>query len=266
MDNQQNQADGLMPGDDVRVQNAGSTTGSTGLGNEALATGVAADAPRKAGSARGARNTASSPSADDSSANKPGTPQAGRDENAGSEQPENLVDSALQSGKKWIEDSGLLGSVNQLPQTLKDFGSRTAARVSDLSTTQKVVGGALLAMGLGWLATRKSNPSKSKSAGAKTGSGYGRANSGYKQQTPNSFASRRPGVGPLGRPDNDSPFSNTNSGRYGNGGIFSGGASEQASTRTASRYGDHGNAATGDHNSRTSESSYRKSNNFGGNE
>lgn len=266
MDNQQNQAGSPMPGDDVRIQNAGTTTGSTGLGNDAFATNAAAGSPRKAGSARGGAQSA----ANSSATNAQDTPQPGR-EGTDDQQSGNVIDTALQSGKKWIEDSGILNSVNQLPQSLKDLGSRAATRVNDLSTTQKVVGGALLAVGLGWLATRGGKASKSKAASAQPRAEYGRSNSGYGQQTPNSFGSRRPGVGPLGRPDNDSLYGKSNSsGRYGNGGVFSGGASEQASTRSASRYGDHGtsygNAATGDRDSRTSGSSYRKGNNFGGNE
>lgn len=264
MNNQQDQVGSPMPGDDVRVQNAGSTTGSTGLGNDAYAMGAAAGTPRKTGSTRGeAQNAAHS-----KATNTQGPPQADRKDTEG-QQPGTTIDAVLQSGKKWIEDSGILNIANQLPQTLKDLGSRAATRVSDLSTTQKVVGGALLAVGLGWLATRGGKPSKKgKATSAKPRAEHGRSNSGYSQHTPNSFGSRRPGVGPLGRPDNDSPssYSNANSGRYG-----SDGASQGASIRSASRYADHGTgygkAATGDRDSRTSESSYyRKGNNFGGNE
>lgn len=63
-----------------------------------------------------------------------------------------LLDTALDSGKKWIENSGLFNGVNQLPQDLKGFGSRALNRVNSLSTTQKMVDSAILAAGIGWLA------------------------------------------------------------------------------------------------------------------
>lgn len=236
-----------MPGDDVRTQNAGSTTSNPGLGNNDSATGTSAGVGRKAGPARGARSKASAPATDNdfSAIGDYSTPPAGRDENAGSPQPATLADTALQSGKKWIEDSGLLDRVNELPQALKDFGTRTAARVNNLSTTQKVVGGAILAVGLGWLATRKGKSAKGSHSGAKSSSVYGRSTGGgYRQPTPNSFDSRRPGPGPLGRPNRDTfsegktPASADNSSRrYSSGGIFSGGASQDSSTRSASRFG-----------------------------
>ena len=51
----------------------------------------------------------------------------------------------------WIE------GVNQLPQQVKEWGSKAAEQVSSLSTTQKVVGGALLLGGIGWLSWRAKN-------------------------------------------------------------------------------------------------------------
>lgn len=75
-----------------------------------------------------------------------------------------LLDTALNSGKKWIEDSGALNNVNQLPQSLKDLGTRALGKVNGLSTTQKAVGGALLASGIAWLATRKGKSDGSESS------------------------------------------------------------------------------------------------------
>ena len=57
----------------------------------------------------------------------------------------NLLDTAVQAGKKWLDDSGVLNSANQLPQAAKDWGSKALDRVSGLSTTQKVVGRGLTA-------------------------------------------------------------------------------------------------------------------------
>jgi len=158
----------------------------------------------------------------------------------------NLLDTALNSGKKWIEDSGVLDKANQLPQSLKDLGNRAVARVSDLTTTQKVVGGALLAVGLGWLATRKgkdgNSPYNYGNSRSNDGS-YGRRSYGY--QAPDaSSAARRPVAG-SGRPDSGSAYGNGGN-RYGSAGIFSGGKDD--ATGTAS-------APAGDYGSRTSESS-----------
>lgn len=51
----------------------------------------------------------------------------------------------------WIE------GVNHLPQQVKEWGSKAAEQVNSLSTTQKVVGGALLLGGIGWLSWRAKN-------------------------------------------------------------------------------------------------------------
>ncbi len=128
-----------------------------------------------------------------------------------------FLDTALNSGKKWIEDSGVLNSANQLPQGLKDLGNRALARVNNLSTTQKVVGGTILAVGLGWLATRKGGKSSSESSpynyGRQRDAGsYGRRSYGY--QAPDASTSRRPAVGTTGRADSGSPYANGGS-RFG---------------------------------------------------
>ena len=127
-----------------------------------------------------------------------------------------LLDTAVQSGKKWIEDSGVLNSVNQLPQALKDFGNRAAARVGDLSTTQKVVGGALLAVGLGWLATRGKGKSDKQSApynyGRAKSESYGRQSYGY--QAPDASTSRRTASSTTSRADSGSAYGSGS--RYGN--------------------------------------------------
>lgn len=63
--------------------------------------------------------------------------------------------------KSWLNQDELLKGVNQLPQSLKDLGSKAADQFNSLSTRQKVVGGALLVSGLSWLALRSK---KSKSS------------------------------------------------------------------------------------------------------
>ena len=146
-----------------------------------------------------------------------------------------FLDTALQSGKKWIEDSRVLNSVNQLPQSLKDLGNRAVARVGDLSTTQKVVGGTLLAVGLGWLATRKSRTEGGRApynyGPGNTGS-YGRKKMGY--QTPD--ATNRPATSPT---DSGSP--------YGSGSRF-------GSTSYDTNGPSFGASATTDHGARTPDS------------
>jgi len=53
--------------------------------------------------------------------------------------------------------SGLSGMTNKLTDKLQQFGSSTAEKVGGLSTTQKVVGGSLLALGAGWVAMNSMN-------------------------------------------------------------------------------------------------------------
>lgn len=61
------------------------------------------------------------------------------------------------------QNNNLLGNVtswaknvdfNQLSEPVKQFGNKVTSRVGNLSTTQKVVGGALLAGGLYYLNNR----------------------------------------------------------------------------------------------------------------
>ncbi|MBO3272779.1 hypothetical protein [Hymenobacter defluvii] len=58
---------------------------------------------------------------------------------------------APRSRNSWIE------GVNQLPQQVKEWSNKAVDQVSSLSTTQKVVGGALLLGGIGWLSWRAQN-------------------------------------------------------------------------------------------------------------
>ena len=63
------------------------------------------------------------------------------------------LDTALESSKKWLNDSGILDQATKLPQTAKDLGSKAWERVNGLTTTQKAVGVGLLAAGVALLAT-----------------------------------------------------------------------------------------------------------------
>ena len=176
------------------------------------------------GAAASPRKTAATPSAQGSvptpDAQHQPTANAG-DNRQGEGQQTNakegtLLDTALNSGKKWIEDSGVLNNVNQLPQSLKDLGNRALDRVNGLSTTQKVVGGAILAGGIAWLATRKGKAESSESSSYNYGrqrdaGSYGRRSYGY--QAPDASTSRTP-ADTTGRADSGSAYANSGS-RFG---------------------------------------------------
>lgn len=252
MDNQQDQVGSPMPGDDVRVQNAGTSTGSTGLGNNATVSGAGA---RKSGSARGEAQGASETQATDQNN------QQGGDQGQGDGQTaDKLLNTVIESGRKWIEDSGVLNSVNQLPQNVKDWGNRAVSRVGDLTTTQKIVGGALLAVGIGLLATRKGKAGKAEKSGSRYGrqsGSYGR--SGY--QSTDALGSRRSSYGSSS--DSGSAYGNSGnssgSSGYGSGSSYRSGSSSGAGAgSSASGTSTSSNTSSGgDFSPRTSESSYR---------
>ncbi|MBO2008451.1 hypothetical protein [Hymenobacter negativus] len=264
MDNPQNQP-GPMPGDDIRVQNAGTNTGSTGLGNDATVSGATS---RKGTSARGAQQASGATDAQANSQADQAT-AGGQPESNTNSQEGTLLDTALNSGKQWIEDSGVLNSVNQLPQSIKDLGNRALDKVNGLSTTQKVVGGAILAAGIGWLATRKGKSSSSSSESSPYNYGrqrdagsYGRRSYGY--QAPDASTSRRPEAG-SGRSDSGAPYGNGGS-RYGSSASYGTDASSAKSSagntgiksgsgRSDSSYG--GASASTDHGAQHSSNSFR---------
>ncbi|MDB5236235.1 MAG: hypothetical protein JWR44_3228 [Hymenobacter sp.] len=256
MDNQENQT-GPMPGDDVRTPNAGNTTGSSGVGNNATGAAAARKAGGASGQARGGAQAGGQGSSDT-------TASAGSDRQGEGEQTNGqegkFLDTALQSGKKWIEDSGVLNSVNGLPQNVKEWGTRAISRVGDLTTTQKIVGGALLAAGIGYLATRKGKSSSAGSSsadyGRQSGGSYGRRNYGY--QSPDASTSRGTTSGASSRSDSGSPYGNSGSRYGGSGSNYGSGSSYNSGASAGANQGTSG----GDHGSRTSESSYRKNDDF----
>ena len=256
MDNQQDQSGTPnLTNAGRNPQNQPTTPGTprpTASSSDSTASGAAASS-RKSAPMPNAQN--SLPTSGSTTQNPTGQAYNGADHQGEGQQTNaqegNLLDTALQSGKKWIEDSGMLNGVNQLPQTLKDFGNRAVARVSDLSTTQKVVGGTLLAVGLGWLATRKGKSSNSSSP-----YNYGRANSGnfgrekYGYQAPDASTSSRTASGTSSRSDSGAAYGG-NASRYGSTGGQSGsGAGFGASATT-----DHG-AQEAKGNIRTPQSNF----------
>ena len=90
----------------------------------------------------------------------------------------NVLDAAMQTGKKWLADSSVLNSATQLPQAAKEWGTKAMGRVSSMSTTQKVVGGALLLAGVAFLSTRGKSKSSDDDA---TNYRSGDKSSGYRQ-------------------------------------------------------------------------------------
>lgn len=274
MDNQQDQFGAANPNNTGRTnQNPATTPGVAGASRSGASNAADNTASGSAPASRKPTNTpdAQNPSGalNQSNANADSNRQ-GEGQQA-NDNDDNPLNSALQGGKKWIENSGVLNGMNHLPQNIKNFSNRAVARVSDLSTTQKVVGGAILVVGLGWLATRKSKSSDSSSSynyGRQRDAGsYGRRNTGY--QTPDASTSRRPAGSTSDRTDSGSPYGNSGS-SYASGasasqtqgsntGIRSGsGRSDSGTGFGASANTDHG-AQTPEGNSRSKNDDFRNS-------
>ncbi|MCR5889524.1 PA2169 family four-helix-bundle protein [Hymenobacter sp. J193] len=80
-------------------------------------------------------------------------------------QPDNGL---LDQAQNWFRQGSLGQTLGQVPSSLKNAGTKGVASFNKLSTTQKVVGGALLALGVGYLATRKSSSGPKKAGPATT--------------------------------------------------------------------------------------------------
>ena len=260
MDNQQDQF-GTSDAADQTSQNPSAT-----------ASGASASS-RKSAANPSAQSTSATPDASSQTTANAGADRQGEGQQT-NDQEGTLLDTALNSGKKWIEDSGVLNNVNQLPQSVKDWGSRTLSRVNELSTTQKVVGGAILAAGLGWLALRKGKSAGSSSSDSAsynygkqrdTGS-YGRRSYGY--QASDASTSRKSASGASSRADSGSPYGNSGSRYGGSGSSYASGADSadrgQSASSSSGILGGSGRSETStgasaftDHGARTSESSHR---------
>lgn len=80
-----------------------------------------------------------------------------------------------QQGQSWMDISSWLGGNKEIPQSVKDFGTKALDQVNKLSTTQKVVGGALLLGSIGWLSMRSGSKQPHQSSyrsGADSDSDY----------------------------------------------------------------------------------------------
>ncbi|MGY3088461.1 hypothetical protein ACVWYF_001494 [Hymenobacter sp. UYAg731] len=265
MDNQQDQFGTPNPtntGNTGRTDKNPATPGTPGT-----ASGAAASS-RKSAPTPSAQSSAPTPDAQHQTTANAGDNRQGEGQQTNAQEG-TLLDTALNSGKKWIEDSGVLDSVNQLPQSIKDLGNRALDKVNDLSTTQKVVGGAILAGGIAWLATRKGKSGGSESSAYNYGrqrdaGSYGRRSYGY--QAPDATTNRRPATGTTGRSDSGAPYADSGS-RFGssadasatkpsgNTGIHSGSGRSESSP-SASAHTDHG-AQGSEHRSHSKDDGFR---------
>ena len=248
MDNQKDQLGTSNPTSAERNAQSSATTPDNTSGASA--------ASRKSAPTPSAQSASPTPDAQNQTTANAGDNRQGEGQQTNAQEG-TLLDTALNSGKKWIEDSGVLNSVNQLPQSLKDLGNRALDKVNGLSTTQKVVGGAILAGGVAWLAIRKgksgSSESRSYNYGRQRDAGYGRSKYGY--QAPDASTSRRPAAGTTGRSDSGAPYASgkrfgtstgadaSDSKSSGNTGIHSGSGRSESSP-SASAHTDHGTQAS----------------------
>lgn len=66
--------------------------------------------------------------------------------------------SQMASGKSNVAGTSGQGGLNNITSKLQEFSSSTMHKVNSLSTTQKVVGGSLLALGAGWITMNSVSP------------------------------------------------------------------------------------------------------------
>ncbi|MDF7815434.1 PA2169 family four-helix-bundle protein [Hymenobacter sp. YC55] len=83
-------------------------------------------------------------------------PQPATTDSSPLDQLKPLVDQA----KEMLSEKSLDGLVEQLPQSVKDAGTKAAASFSKLTTTQKVLGGVLLVAGVRYLTSGKKRQGK----------------------------------------------------------------------------------------------------------
>lgn len=74
----------------------------------------------------------------------------------------------LDQAKQLLNKGGASNLLGQLPNSVKDLGSKATSSFNKLSTTQKIVGGAAIAVGVGYLLTNRKSQSKGKDAQSDT--------------------------------------------------------------------------------------------------
>jgi hypothetical protein len=167
--------------------NSSQSTGTSKSASSANPT----DRSRSASAAASASNAQNSPdmtavsSTDTSSAASSDTSGSTTQQTTSAQSADQAAQPTVGAGKEsqpqsWMNVSSWLDGTNQLPQSVKDSVKDLSTKATDqfnkLTSTQKVIGGALLVSGLSWLALR----SKSKSsADTKSGRKYG-SNTDYR--------------------------------------------------------------------------------------
>jgi uncharacterized protein (TIGR02284 family) len=73
-------------------------------------------------------------------------------------------DQLLDQAKKWVNQGSVSDLLGQLPNSVKDLGTKATTGYNKLSTTQKVVGGAAIALGVGLLLTNRKKGTGDKKA------------------------------------------------------------------------------------------------------
>jgi len=91
---------------------------------------------------------------------------SGADQTSGQTEQAGGVAQLFSQAQQWLQGASLPTALTQVPEPLKRLGGQTAKGWRQLSTTQKVVGGALLAAG-GWYLISRSGQ-KGKSRGSQT--------------------------------------------------------------------------------------------------
>jgi hypothetical protein len=91
-----------------------------------------------------------------SQSNQPSSSTSGSSSSGSINQQRNSSSSSESSWKDNLK-------VNDVTNKLQEFGNTAMNKVNSLSTTQKVVGGSLLALGAGWLAMNSRKSGKTKS-------------------------------------------------------------------------------------------------------
>jgi hypothetical protein len=148
------------------------------------------------------------------------------------------VTAALESGKKWLSDSGIAEQAQQLPKTAKELGTKAWTNVSGLSNTQKAVGIGLLAAGVAFLATRGKSKKDSEYRDKPRKSPFSKKGEGYAA----SKSAERPGQRPWG----SSRYGNTTSSpAAGSGARVSSGSGYSSATPGSGRPAAHRSSNAG---------------------
>ncbi|RYU83705.1 hypothetical protein [Hymenobacter persicinus] len=153
---------------------ASSQAGSTSSQNPSDRNRTSAAASANAAGAGSATNTntSTSPASSTTDSSSPTSGQTGRQNQdqsqsrsqQGLQSNDQNQDRTKQSGQQsWMNVSSWLDGTNQLPQSVKDLGTKATDQFNKLSNTQKIVGGALLVSGLSWLALRSKSQPQPKS-------------------------------------------------------------------------------------------------------